>query len=378
MKLFHLSDLHLGKSLHEFSLLEDQEHILKVVLGIADAEQPRAVLIAGDVFDRTVAPTEALRLFDDFLDGLARRGAEVFVISGNHDSADRLAFGARLMDGSGVHISRAYDGKIEPFILSDEHGEAAFYLLPFLKPVQARKFHPDAEIEDWTDAVRAVIANMDIDGNRRNILLCHQFVTGAATCESEELSVGGADNVDADAFAPFDYVALGHLHGKQHIGRETLRYCGTPLKYSFSESGHVKSLTVVELGGKGDVAVREIPLAAKRDMREIRGKYMEITAREYYRGQNTDDYLRVTLTDEDDQPDAVSKLRVIYPKLMRLDYDNKRSRAAGLVEGVADAGSQAPIQLFETLFEEQNGRPLSDVQRDFMNGLIAEVWEGGQ
>lgn len=364
--------------MHEFSLLEDQEHILKVVLGIADAEQPRAVLIAGDVFDRTVAPTEALRLFDDFLDGLARRGAEVFVISGNHDSADRLAFGARLMDGSGVHISRAYDGKIEPFILSDEHGEAAFYLLPFLKPVQARKFHPDAEIEDWTDAVRAVIANMDIDGNRRNILLCHQFVTGAATCESEELSVGGADNVDADAFAPFDYVALGHLHGKQHIGRETLRYCGTPLKYSFSESGHVKSLTVVELGGKGDVAVREIPLAAKRDMREIRGKYMEITAREYYRGQNTDDYLRVTLTDEDDQPDAVSKLRVIYPKLMRLDYDNKRSRAAGLVEGVADAGSQAPIQLFETLFEEQNGRPLSDVQRDFMNGLIAEVWEGGQ
>ncbi|MDR1765446.1 MAG: exonuclease subunit SbcD, partial [Lachnospiraceae bacterium] len=195
MKLFHLSDLHLGKSVHEFSMLEDQEYILKVILGMAGEEKPRAVLISGDVFDRFVAPTEALRVFEDFLVGLTAKHIDVFVISGNHDSADRLAFGSRLMDRSGVHISPVYDGNIRPFTLADEHGEVAIYLMPFLKPAQVRRFHPDEKIETWTDAVRAAIRHMDIDGRRRNVLLSHQFVTGAVTCESEEISVGGTDSV---------------------------------------------------------------------------------------------------------------------------------------------------------------------------------------
>lgn len=380
MKFLHLADLHLGKSVHDFSMLEDQEYILKVILGIVDDEKPQAVLIAGDVFDRTVAPTEALRLFDDFLDGLVRRNIETFIISGNHDSADRLAFGSRLMEKGGVHISRVCEGgqggQILPYVLADEFGELNVFLLPFLKPVQVKRFFPEAEITTWTEAVGTVVEHLNVDESKRNVLLAHQFVTGALTCESEEVNVGGADNVRAEVFAPFDYVALGHLHKAQSVGRQTLRYCGTPLKYSFSEANQQKTVTVVELAEKGAVAVREVPLIPKRDMREIRGKYLEVTARDFYRNLNLDDYYRITLTDEDDQPDAIRKLRVIYLNLMRLDYDNLRTRTESSVMGIADVGQYAPIQIFDLLYEEQNGQPLSPTQQVFLNNLIERVWEG--
>ncbi len=378
MKFLHLSDLHLGKTVHEFSMLEDQEYILKVILGIAEEENPQAVLIAGDVFDRTVAPAEALRLFDDFLEVLVQRSIEVFIISGNHDSADRLAFGSRLMEKSGVHISRVYNGQITPYVLTDEFGEMNVYMLPFLKPVQVRKFFPEAEIITWTDAVRTIIEQMNVEGSKRNVLLAHQFVTGAATCESEEINIGGADNVDAEVFFAFDYVALGHLHGAQSIGRQTIRYCGTPLKYSFSEASHKKSVTMIELAEKGIISIREIPLIPKRDMLEIRGKYLEITARTFYQNLNTEDYYKITLTDEDDQPDAIGKLRVIYPNLMRLDYDNMRTRTESSFEEIADSNQYTPIQLFNMLYEEQNGQPLSHSQRVFLDNLIEQVWEGAK
>lgn len=377
MKFLHLSDLHLGKSVHEFSMLEDQEYILKVILNITDEEIPQAVLISGDVFDRTVAPTEALRLFDDFLNGLVRRGIEVFIISGNHDSADRLAFGSRLMDKSGVHISRVYGGQIMPYACSDEFGELNVFLLPFLKPPQVKRFFPESEITTWTEAVRTVIKNLNIDESKRNVLLAHQFVTGAATCESEDINVGGADNVDAEVFSPFDYVALGHLHGAQNIGRETLRYCGTPLKYSFSEAHHKKSVTVVELFEKGSVAIRELPLVPKRDMQVIRDTYWNVTSRTFYQNLNTDDYYHIILTDEDDQPDALHKLRVIYPNLMHLNYDNTRTRTESSMADIADMSRYPPVELFNMFYEEQNGQPLSDIQRAFLNSLIEQVWEDG-
>lgn len=378
MKFLHLSDLHLGKSVHEFSMLEDQEHILKVILNIADEEKPQAVLIAGDIFDRTVAPTEALRIFDDFLEGLVRRNIEIFIIAGNHDSADRLAFGSRLMDRSGVHISRIYDGQITPYVLSDEFGELNVFPLPFMKPIQVKKHFPDAEITTWTEAIRTVIEQLNVNTNKRNVLLAHQFVTGAVTCESEEINVGGADNVDAEVFAAFDYVALGHLHGAQNAGRDTLRYCGTPLKYSFSEVNHKKSITALELSDKGSVSVREILLTPKHDMRKIRGAYLDVTSRSFYQNLDTDDYYHITLTDEDDQPDAIGKLRVIYPNLMHLVYDNKRTRMESSVSGLADASQYTPVQLFDMLYEEQNGQPISDIQRDYLKDLIEQVWEGAK
>ena len=320
MKLIHLSDLHLGKRVNEFSMIEDQRFILTQILRIIDEEQPRAVLLAGDIYDKSVPSAEAVALLDDFLVELAHRRLEVFVISGNHDSPERMAFGGRLMDASGVHMAPVYDGAVTPYTLNDAHGPVQIYLLPFVKPVHVRRFFPDREIDSYNDAVAVAVEAMNVDGSVRNVLVTHQFVTGAARCDSEEVSVGGTDNVDAAVFEPFDYVALGHIHNPQQVGRETVRYCGTPLKYSFSEAGHEKSVTVVELGPKGETSIRTAPLTPLRDLVELRGTYEEVTLRDFYEAGNYRNcYVHITLTDEEDIPDAVGKLRLVYPFLMKLD-----------------------------------------------------------
>lgn len=377
MKLVHLSDLHLGKRVNEFSLIEDQRHILDEILKIIDAEQPDAVLIAGDIYDKSVPSAEAVTLFDSFLVSLAARSLKVCAISGNHDSPERVSFGGRLMAYSGVHIAPVYSGVTEPVRFDDEYGAVNVYMLPFVKPANVRRFFPEREIESYTDAVSAAVDAMEIDPAARNVLVTHQFVTGAERCESEELSVGGADNVDASVFDGFDYVALGHIHGPQKVSRETMRYCGTPLKYSFSEARHIKSVTVVEMRGKGGVDVRAVPLIPLRDMTEIKGSYAELSFKDYYDGKSfRNDYLHVTLTDEEDVPDAVSKLRIIYPNIMKLDYDNSRTRAGIVLDSAAELQRKSKIELIGELFEKQNGRPMSDEQRGFTQELIEKIWEG--
>lgn len=375
MKLIHLSDLHLGKRVNEFSLLEDQRHVLAQILQIVDRERPDAILIAGDVYDKTVPSVEAVRLLDWFLVELARRGPAVFVISGNHDSPERMAFGGRLMAGSGVHLAPVYDGGLVPHTLWDAHGPVDLYLLPFLKPAAVRRFFPEWTIDDYSDAVAAALDGTPVDPARRNVLVAHQLVTGAARCDSEEISMGGLDDVDVSVFDAFDYVALGHLHGPQRVGRETVRYCGTPLKYSFSEVRHHKSVTVVELGEKGAVAIRTVPLVPLRDMVELRGTYEELTRRDVF-ARAAGDYVHLTLTDEEDVPDAVGKLRLFYPWLMKLDYDNARTRAGRLVEEAAAAVRRSPLELLEGFYAQQNGRPMGEEQRAFVRGLIEEIWEG--
>lgn len=375
MKLIHLSDLHLGKRVNEFSMLEDQKYILKKILNIINEQSPDALLIAGDIYDKSVPLTSAVQLFDDFLCRLAKRGLQVFIISGNHDSAERMAFGGRLMDISGIHMSPVYNGEVEPFRLKDEHGNVNIYMLPFIKPANVRRFFPDGDIVTYTDALALAVKNMPLDTSARNVLITHQFVTGAVRSESEELSVGGSDNVDASVFDDFDYVALGHIHSPQKIGRETVRYCGTPLKYSFSEVSHKKSVTVVELGEKGDISINTIPLTPLHDMREIKGTYLEITDRRSYKGTDTDDYIHITLTDEEDIPDAIGKLRVIYPNLMKLDYDNKRTRKSSDIGKVQDVGCKTPLELFAELYEKQNNQPINEEQLKFMNELIEKAKE---
>lgn len=375
MKLIHLSDLHLGKRVNDISMLDDQKYILEQILHILDTEQPDAVLIAGDVYDKTVPSAEAVELLDSFLYRLSRRNLQVFVISGNHDSPERLAFGSRLMDGTGIHISPVYDGKLQPITLQDSHGRVHFYMLPFVKPAHVRRFFPEETIETYTDAVRVAIKHMAVDASCRNVLLTHQFVTGASRCESEELSVGGSDNVDASVFAPFDYVALGHIHGPQNIIPGKVRYCGTPLKYSFSECSHKKSVTVAELGEKGDVQIRTIPLVPQRDMREVRGSYLELTAKQNYIHSATEDYLHIILTDEEDIPEAVGRLRVIYPNLMKLSYDNTRTRSHSVIGSVQEIQSKSPLELFCELYELQNNQPMSDIQKTFTRELMESIWE---
>ncbi len=376
MKFLHLSDLHLGKRVNGFSMIEDQKYILKEIIGTVESEEPDGILIAGDVYDKSVPSVEAVNLFNDFLNQLARKGQQVFIISGNHDSPERLAFGSELIRHSGIYLSPVYNGQVEPISLEDGYGMVNIYLLPFIRPVQVRSAFPEETVDSYTDAIRTAVSHMEIHEDQRNILVTHQFVTGALRSESEDISVGGADNVDASVFDAFDYVALGHIHGPQQIGRESVRYCGTPLKYSFSEAAHHKSVTIVELREKGNLAVRTEELVPRRDMRELKGTYEELTNKKNYEGTGVEDYIHITLTDEEDVPDAISKLRIIYPGLMKLDYDNRRTRESMAITGEEVVESRTPLELTASFYRQQNNQDMSEEQKAFVSGLIQQIWEG--
>lgn len=409
MKFIHLSDLHLGKRVNGYSMLEDQEYILNEIKAVITAESPDAVLIAGDVYDKPVPPAEAVRLFDDFLVQLSRLGLKVFVISGNHDSPERIAFGSRLMDASGIYLSPVYDGTVTPVSLHDAYGVVDVYMLPFIKPAHVRRFYETEteQIQSYTDAMQTALSHLPLDHTHRNVLITHQFVTGSVRAESEEISVGGSDNIDASVFAPFDYVALGHLHTPQNCGQTApttaadssadeqadathdtelstdtqagaprIRYCGTPLKYSFSEAKDQKSVTVIELYEKGNLHIHTVPLKPLHDLVELKGTYDTVTARSFYEGTSwQEDYTHITLTDEEDIPDAIGKLRAIYHHLMKLDYDNKRTRSSSEITADLAVEEKTPIQLFSDFYELQNNQPLNEEQATFLNGLIETIWE---
>ncbi len=386
MRLIHLSDLHIGKRVNEFSMLEDQEYILKEILGIIDDEQPDGVIIAGDVYDKSVPSEEAVKLLDSFLTSLAKRKLQVYIISGNHDSAAKLAFASSLIDLSGIHISPVYDsaqiammgdGLVRPYKLEDGKGQMAnIYMLPFVKPAMVRAVFPDEAdyIKDYTDACRVAVEHMDVDEKVTNILVAHQFVTGAVRSESEE-NVGGLDNVDVSVFDSFDYVALGHIHGPQKVGRETVRYCGTPLKYSLSEANHTKSVTVVDIPENKKIEIRTVPLVPMHELREVKGTFDELMDRRNYEGTAVDDYLYVVLTDEDDVPDALGKLRTVYPNVMKLGYDNTRTRVTQTIDDGAVLEGKKPIDLFGELYEKQNNKEMSDEQRSFVQDIIDSIWK---
>ena len=377
MKLVHLADLHLGKKVNEFSMIDDQEYILKEIINIIDDEKTDGVLVAGDVFDRPIPSEEAIKLWDDFLNAMAKRNIQVFAISGNHDSAVRFAEHTSLMDSTGIHLSPEYNGKTKKYQIEKQGVKVNIYLLPFIKPIHVRHYFPDEDINNYTDACRVAIENMQVNKEELNILIAHQFVTGATRCDSEEISVGGLDNVDVTVFEDFDYVALGHIHGKQTIGRDTIRYSGTPLKYSFSEKNHVKSVTVIEIDSKKDISVREVNLTPRRDMAEIRGKCSDLIQGISNENVDANDYLQVILTDENDVPNAMSDLRRVYPNIMKLSYDNTRTREDRSLELNRDVEKKSPIDLFKEFYENQNNQSLTDEQREFMEELIEEIWEGG-
>lgn len=472
MKFIHLADLHIGKRVNAFPMLEDQRYILKQILTILREEQPDGgVILAGDIYDKAIPSAEAVELFDEFLTQLAALRLRVFIIAGNHDSPERIAFGNRLMDRSGIYLSPVYDGHVKRITCPDTASAVTLsaanavdpnagtrpvtsasvalsaanavdlnagthsvesvstsaaastcppvdvYLLPFLKPANVRRFYPEETIESYTDAMRVAIAHMDIDPTHRNLLVTHQFVTGASRSDSEDISIGGSDNVDASVFAPFDYVALGHLHGPQQVRFQPapeedasdqdatpaasstdrsespastventtvgpiIRYAGTPLKYSFSEARHHKSVTVVEIGEKKadgvvDVCIGTRELRPLHDMREIRGSYEELTLRANYEGTATDDYIHATLTDEIEIPDAARHLQVIYPNLMKLDYDNARTRGQGSERlELEQLEEKSPLDLFSELFEKQNHKDMTEEQARYIGAQMEKIWE---
>lgn len=378
MKFVHISDLHLGKRVNGFSMLEDQEYILKEILEIAKREKADAFLIAGDVYDKSVPSAEAVQVLDRFLTDITEGGISVYLISGNHDSAERLSFGSRLFQKSGkVFFSSVFGGQPECFEVEDAYGKVHIYLLPFIKPASVRPFFPDRELHTYEEAFASVMEKVMVDEKERNVLVAHQFVTGAARCESEEIVAGGVDNVSAKWMKKFDYTALGHLHGPQTAGTDRIRYCGTPLKYSFSEAGHKKSVTIVELREKGMAEIKTIPLHPLHDMRKIRGTYEEITCRKQYEHTDANDYLQITLTDEEDILNGMDRLRSIYPNLMKLVYDNVRSGNNQMVEAAEHVEGKTPLQHFEDFYELQNNQEMSAGQRSYLEKLIEKVWEQG-
>ena len=376
MRFAHISDLHLGKRLHEVSFLEDQSHVLNEICEILRDEKPDAVLIAGDIYDKSMPSAEAVRLFDDFLSELSADGQKVFVISGNHDSAARVAYGGRIMAKSGVYLSAPeYRGEVFSVPLEDNAGPVDIFLLPFIKPIHVSLAFKEEKIESYTDAMRVAVERMGVNPKRRSVLVAHQFVTGAVRSDSEEVSVGGLDNVDASVFEPFSYVALGHIHRPQNIGSPRIRYSGTPLKYSFSEAKDEKSITIAELDAKGAVSVRTIPLKPDHDLREIKGTYDELMKKENYAGTATDDFLHIILTNEDDVPDAMRKLKTVYPNILRLDYDNARTKSGGAVEALPEAETKTPMELVSEFYAMQNGQPMNEAQSEYIQRLAETVWE---
>ena len=380
MKLFHLSDLHLGKRLCGISLIEDQRVMLNNIIEHIKNEKPGAVMIAGDVYDRSVPPEDAVALFDDFLYALSGLNTAVLIISGNHDSAERLAYGGRILNRSGIYISSEmnknnYESILKPVTLNDEHGDINFYLLPFVTPYAvraARDGRPEAEISSYTDALRVDIDEMNIDKTKRNVLIAHQFVTGAETCDSETVSGGGTDNVNASVFEGFDYTALGHIHGPQRIGKDTVRYCGTPLKYSFSEVNHKKSISVADIGEKGNVKISAIALdEPKHELREIKGTFSEVISK-----GKSEDYIKVILTDKDVITDAVNKLREYFPNIMQLSFEAPESGGGYEPEELEGSRKLSPLELFSNFYKAQTNTELDERQTEIVRKIFEEITEG--
>lgn len=349
MKFLHIADLHLGKRLNGVSFLEDQIFLLNQISALAAAERADAVVIAGDVYQKASPQSEAMAAFDAFVTRLAAAGIRVLVISGNHDSAQRISYFSALVRNAGVYVSEEFTGTVQTVALSDAFGEVRFGLLPFLKPIQARRFYPDEKIETYEDAVRAVLRHSPVDPAARNVLVCHQFVTGAETCDSEETAVGGLDCVDASAFDDYDYVALGHIHGPQRLKRDTLRYAGSLMKYSFSEVNHRKSVTVVEMLEKGDVRLHTVPLTALHDMRTVEGMLSDVMAMPY-----SEDYVWVTIHDELPPPDARVTISTVFPNMLKFSVVNSKTKMDIDVLAREQMESKSVPELFSDFYRLQN------------------------
>ncbi len=375
MKFMHLSDLHLGKRLIEVSLMEDQRFILDRIVEIAREEKPSAVLISGDVYDRSNPPAEAMTLFASFLRRLTELGCRVLVISGNHDSSERVSYLGELVRSVGVCLSPVYEGHIEPVRLQDEYGDVCFYLMPYIHPELVRQFFPEEEIRSAGDAARLVLQEMQPSPDERNVILSHQFVSGSTVEDPDQRAVGTLDCIDPDLYGAFDYVALGHIHRPQSVGRAdgTMRYCGSPLKYSQREASGQKSVTLVEMGRKGDVQVHVLPLKPLREMRVVRGFFDELIRKGPEPGTE-EDWFFITLTDEQDIPNAAAQLRQRFGRVLAMDFDNARTRAgAGFIPGSIGAEQKSPMELLTELYRLTHHTEMSDEARAFAEMAMQET-----
>lgn len=378
MKIAHISDLHLGKTLHNFSLIDDQIYILNQIVTDLIEKKVEVLLVAGDIYDKNVASESGIKVLRQFLNQLVDAKIKVLLISGNHDSAERLTFGGEFMSEKGIYFSKVYDGIIEPVTFFDEFGPLHFYLLPFIKPSTVQHFfkdEKDAKIETYEDAVRFSIKNMKINTAERNIIVAHQNILSAERCESEEIPIGGVDSVSDEVFKDFDYTALGHIHKMQKIGKGNVYFSGTPLKYSISELNHEKSMPIITLGKKGNLDLEFVPLKPKRDIRQITGTFDEIMRMAKNDPNNKNDFIDIILNDENEVLDAISTLRTVYPNIIKLSYDNKATRAAENVEKFEGIDNQSPLEIFETFYNSRRGTQMDVEQKNYIKSLIEKIWE---
>lgn len=375
MKILHLADLHIGKIIYEQSLLEDQEYMLKQIEKIIEKEKIEAVLISGDIYDRSIPPADAVEVLDKFLNNLIKiLKVKVFIISGNHDSKERLNFGSKIFENDGLYIQTTYNGRIRKVELDEKIN---IYMLPFIKPIEVKQYFENEKIETYNDAIKNIIENEKLDKTKINILMAHQFVTSGTTnpetCESETINVGGIDNVDASNFSEFDYVALGHIHGPQKIGEEKIRYSGTMLKYSFSEVNHHKSVVIIEIkNGKVDFKLE--PLIPLRDMRKIQGPIEELVKKENYEGTNQQDYIKAIITNEEAIYDAIGQIRKIYPNTLSLDILNSKSYNSDMnIENFEKIKEKSEFELFNDFYEFQNSVRLDEEQSEIIKKVIEKT-----
>lgn len=379
MKFLHISDLHIGKKLREADFTQDQIHILDEIIRIVDIEKPDAIMIAGDIYDRSVPPANAVNLFDDFLTKLEKRKLKVFIVSGNHDSPERLNYGKEILGKNQIYIAGTFRGELDKVVLEDEYGILNVYLLPYIKPSVVSNFYKEQEISTYEVAARVVIEASNIDQSQRNILIAHQFVTNAGVeperSDSEVLSIGGLDNIDVSIFDAFDYVALGHIHGPQKIGRDTVRYSGTPLKYSFSECKQKKSVTCIDIGEKNQIQIGLIPLYPLKDMRVLKDKLDNLLYDKKYIESNCEDYIHAIITDEEDIYDPIGKLRTVYPNILLLEVENAKSKVNenSKTSASGDVASRSPMDLFREFYINQNNVDLTDTQEDILKQIMEEI-----
>lgn len=376
MKIAHISDLHLGKNLHNFSLIEDQKYILDKIIDTLVKEKIQALIIAGDVYDKSIASVEAINLFESFLLSLVQKKISVLIVSGNHDSFERLTFGKKFMESCDIYFSKSTDKLIDKIQLKDEFGNINFYLLPFIKPADVRHTFSVEEIHSYEDAVKYVIDESKINKQERNILVAHQNVLNAQHCDSEDISIGGVDAISSSLFSDFDYVALGHIHKPQFIGQDKkIRFCGTPLKYSVSELEHEKSITIIDFKQKNDITFEYIPLQPKRDIRRIKGTFEQIIENSKNDSYNKQDFIDIILTNENEVEDAIYKLRTVYPNVLQITYDNSKTNNVNTIENIQKISSLDPNKIFSEFYENRNGLPMDEEQSKYIKDLILNIWK---
>ncbi|MGN0620775.1 MAG: exonuclease SbcCD subunit D [Porcipelethomonas sp.] len=320
MKFIHISDLHIGKRVNGISMIDDQKIILKQIMSESLNHECRNIIIAGDIYDKPSPSAEAMEVFDSFVSDAAKNNIRLYIVSGNHDSAERISYYSEVVASSGIHVCGKYNGKLKKICTDDEFGEINIYLLPFIRPSNVKAFFPESKIESYEDAVKIAVNSENIDYNKRNILVCHQFITGAETCESEEFAIGGLDNVSAEIFEKFDYTAAGHIHGQQFIKQKNIRYSGSPLKYSFSEENHKKCMLLIEIKEKNDFNIKKIPFVVPHDMRTVKGSFDAIMDMPY-----SEDYINAVITDEEVYPDTRADIATVFPNMMKFSIENSKT-----------------------------------------------------